>query len=424
MQYLPWISKSEGNSVRRSISFALPAVFLFSFLLAGCGSGSLASNGGPSPTPTPGISPTPSPSPSPSPTPQAAKATRFVYVTNGGNTVTGFSLDPSTGASSPLAQGAVTVGDGFPHSLAHDPQGRFLFVSAQADRPHGNQVGHDEVASFRINPADGSLTPVGTPTILTNPAGAIVVSADGRFLYMSLIQGILVFSIDQGSGALALVKGSPFVIDPNTATLNVQAALAIDPQGRFLYQAQTGNFGGVGQVAVYALNRGTGIPTPVAGSPFETSPTPFFAETNAADPLGRFVFTGGSISAPNLDVESVNGSGALSPAPGSPFPTNNDIIFSITADPAGKFLYVSAGVQKSGIFGYRIDATGALTMLTGSPFAPNGALTTDASGRFLLIGTGGLLVYTIDPSSGALTFASGNPADTGSTQTAITAVAF
>lgn len=412
--------------MRRPITLPSPAVFLAlflftGFLLAGCGSGSLSSHPGPTPTPTPGISPTPTPSASP--TPSAAKATKFVYVVSFGNTVSGFSFNPSTGAAAPLAQGPVAVGDGFAQWVAHDPQGRFLFVSAEADRPHGNMVGHDEVAAFRINPADGSLTPAGGPVILSSPAGNIVVSADGRFLYMSMGQGIDVFNIDQSSGALTLVNGSPFLADPTAAVLNAQNGLSIDPFGRFLYQAQELTTG-VPQEAVYALNPSTGIPSPVAGSPFVINPNPFFPDANAIDPLGRFVFTAGSISGPNLDAHTVNSSGALSPVAGTPFASGEDLFFSMTVNPAGTFLYASAGVQKPGVMGYRIDPTGALTLLPGSPMAPNGAVTTDASGRFLLVGTGGLLVYAIDPSSGSLSLVSGNPADPGTTQSGITAVAF
>jgi 6-phosphogluconolactonase (cycloisomerase 2 family) len=350
----------------------------------------------------------------------------------GGQTVQGFSVDENTGATAPLVQGPLTVGDGFTRFVATDPQGKFLYIAAEANRTRGGVSGHDEIGAFRINSSNGDLTPVaGSPYIMSEGTGAIAVSPDSKFLYMAQLTGISVFSIDQNSGALTLLPGSPFA-PPDSLTANARIALAIDPSGRFLYEPQEGLARGQGgQIAVYSLSTSTGTPTPVTGSPFHIassiSPTAI-----VADPQGRFVFTGGEAGGlnpgPNVDVQQVHTPGSLSPAPGSPF-ASNDPVFSMTIEPSGKFLYVAAGgVGPSGVFAYTIDpSSGALMQVLGSPFAPNkfGPMATDHSGKFLYIGTSsGLLSYAIDPVTGALIFVSGDSSMDGSLQSAVTTVAY
>jgi 6-phosphogluconolactonase (cycloisomerase 2 family) len=332
-------------------------------------------------------------------------------VANFSQSIQGFSVDPNTGATTPLKQGPVTVGDGFTHWFAADPAGRFLFVSSESIAPHGNMVGHDEIGGFRIDAATGNLTAVpNSPVILSQAAGAIVTSHDGRFLYMAQISGIAVYAVDQTSGMLTLVPGSPFVV-PDPTTLNARVALAIAPSGEFLYEPQDPLAVQQSQIAVYSLNTTTGIPTPVTGSPFKIE-TLFFPDAVVADPKGRFLYTGGEIAGPNVDVQLVSPVGAFTPAPGSPFPTD-DPAFFMSAEPSGRFLYVASGVDpSSGIYAFSIaSSSGALTPVPGSPFAPLqvGPFTIDQTGRFLYITTGSnLLGYTINPSSGALTPMPGN----------------
>jgi 6-phosphogluconolactonase (cycloisomerase 2 family) len=330
----------------------------------------------------------------------------------------------------PLSQGPVTAGEGFTRTLTADRAGRFLYVSAPSDNAHGNQIGRDELGGFRIDQATGSLTPVpGSPVNLNQinqRAGPIVVSPDGKFLYISVVVGVLVFTIDQSTGALTLLPGSPFVA-PESNTLNA-AALAIAPSGRFLYQTQNGNAGQQGQLAVYSLDAVTGIPSPVAGSPFKTEPM-FFPDAIAADPLGRFVYSGGGNARPNVDVEQIQASGALSMAPGSPF-SSGDQALLIAAEPSGKFLYAFAGIGSgAGVFAYSIDSvSGALTPVPGSPFARGvgaGGLTAEQTGNFLYISTShALLGFRIDPVSGSLTEIPGNPPERSGFDNGVITVAY
>jgi len=84
---------------------------------------------------------------------------RFLYTANGGsNDISGFSVDQSTGALTPLAGGAVATGH-HPISATIDYSGRLLFVVSDAD---------SSVSTYTIDPSSGALAPV-TPATITGP---------------------------------------------------------------------------------------------------------------------------------------------------------------------------------------------------------------------------------------------------------------
>ena len=132
-----------------------------------------------------------------------------------------------------------------------------------------------------------------------------------------------------------------------------------------------------------------------------------------ADPRSLVVTPGGFVYAGNAGGGSVSAysmsltSGSLTPVAGSPFPVGGNPQ-GLVVDPAGTHLY-AADSQPSGVSGLAIDpGTGALTDIPGSPFtAPNGALSVvmDGAGKLLHVANGtNVDCYTVDPSSGALTY--------------------
>ena len=126
-----------------------------------------------------------------------------------------------------------------------------------------------------MNNSTGALTPLsGSPfcasagrPLLSRPWGMAADPA-GKFLYVSNSTPVLngssgvtdALAIDSTSGALTVVPGSPF-LDADSGFVT------IDPSGKFLYAiAYTGLFGGI---TADSVDSGTGIPTPVSGSPFQ-----------------------------------------------------------------------------------------------------------------------------------------------------------
>src|SRR5581483_383002 len=176
-------------------------------------------------------------------------------------------------------------------------------------------------------------------------------------------------------------------------------------------------------VQALSINHTTGALTTVPGSPFALSPTGGVADTVVADPKQRFLFAG-SESSGFINVFQINATtGALTEIAGSPF-TNQFNFFSadiMTVDSTSTYLYAGQGSFSSGVVGFSIDQTsGALTELAGSPFALNVAqIHASPTGNFLLgvqeiqdfqsATDQHIYVFSIDPNSGFPTPVAGSP---------------
>jgi len=232
--------------------------------------------------------------------------------------------------------------------------------------------GSANVSGFKIN-SDGSLTPVpGSPFADTGsfPVG-VAVSADGRFLFVGLYDyAIDVFRIN-ANGSLTLVPGSPFGIG-NSDGYDV------------LFDHRRNNvisdINNTNQVGVLHLNSGTGMLTPIPGSPFTTSTSN--NQKMGLRPQGDLLFVaGGGYDA--VDVLKVAPDGSLSEVSQVPI---SDFVVGTTVHPYGGYVYFGA-VSSANIYGYVVGAGGTLTPVSGSPFASGGegptGLTTDNLGLFL-----------------------------------------
>ena len=81
----------------------------------------------------------------------------FLYTTNGSsNDISGFSVDETTGALTPLGGGPVAAGH-HPIAATVDYSGRFLFVASDTD---------SSVTTYTIDPSSGALAPVSPATII------------------------------------------------------------------------------------------------------------------------------------------------------------------------------------------------------------------------------------------------------------------
>ena len=262
--------------------------------------------------------------------------------------------------------------------------------------------------------ASGALTPLaGSPFAAGADPIGVAVTPDGRHLYVanSGVTGsggsnVSAYEIT-ASGALAAVAGSPF------AAGDIPAGLAAAPDGRHLYVAN----GGDDSVSAYAI-ADSGALTAVAGSPFATGDFPVGV---AAAPDGRRLYLanlgGGSISA-----YAITDSGALIPVTGSPFAAGSRPR-GLAATPDGRHLY-AANSRGGNISAYAISDSGALTPVTGSPFAagsePFGVAATPDGGHLYAANfrDGNISAYGIT-ASGALTPVAGSPFAAGANPAAL-----
>jgi 6-phosphogluconolactonase (cycloisomerase 2 family) len=109
-----------------------------------------------------------------------------------------------------------------------DPRGRFLYAA-------NNAAGGETVSAFTINSATGALTSVsGSPFFVGATAipGSLAIHPTGKYLYAASTNApgtIYGFAIDQTTGALSAISGSPFIVGGTTSVTSVAAAAITRP---------------------------------------------------------------------------------------------------------------------------------------------------------------------------------------------------
>jgi 6-phosphogluconolactonase len=293
--------------------------------------------------------------------------------------VSSFKIGGGTGELS-AATSSAAVGGGAISVTVH-PSRRFAYVTNGSLATHGAapNVPANSISVYQLDPVTGAISgPTDTKPVNGNPI-SVVVHPTGKFIYVvnevrfgSTIGNISAFSIDSTTGALTSL-GATADLGGVPAT-----ALAFAPSGEFAYVTYI-------------------PPDPQSNNNFDTVKT--FA---------------------------VSANGLFSSNPIGSAPTG-DNPWALVVTPGGHFAYVaSIGVQGSvdQLSSYSINqTTGVLHLLnsfsisTASGQSPL-SLAMDSEGRFLYVGIQGpvffppssnfnLHVYSIDPNSGTLSFASG-----------------
>jgi 6-phosphogluconolactonase len=291
----------------------------------------------------------------------------FIYVANlTSNTVSGFTLDHTTGVLTPIgtalpptpvcANSSVCSN---PVGLGVNSGGQFLFVLNQGAVPPATAA-PATISVFSIDTARGLLTPIaGSPfpfasLVAPNPQFLTVSPTAGLVYVSNGVSGTISgFSI-AANGSLSEVAGSPFSVGANIT------GMTIDPKGQFLYAADQVN----NKIASFSIQSG-GALTPVAGSPFATDLGP---ASVAVDSAGAFLFSAnqGAATVSSFKIAS----GALTQVAGSPFPvvaSGSPLPSFVAVDGTNTFLYV-ANTGTRNISGFTIKSDGTLTPVSGSPF--------------------------------------------------------
>jgi YVTN family beta-propeller protein len=287
---------------------------------------------------------------------------RFAYVANNqDDTVSIFSVQQSN----LRAAGYVYTGAGSnPRAVAVTPSQSYLYVA------EGN-VG---IAGYAIDNISGSLTPIPGSPFLTGTEFSISMHPSGKFLVAVTGSGVAIYAIDPATGALTSIQ---------TLSGYTPISAAIDPKGRFLFTANVNS----NSVSAFTINQNTGIATPVSGSPFPSGPNP---QSVAIEQTGHFLYVpngnGASVSAYAINQTT----GALLPVPGSPFAAGS---IPVAAVARKSFLYVGNSFDKT-VSQYAIDlTTGSLTQVA-APFP------TGSSGPLgLTVSPGAPLLYVADHDS-------------------------
>ncbi|HUN64396.1 MAG TPA: beta-propeller fold lactonase family protein [Candidatus Sulfotelmatobacter sp.] len=336
---------------------------------------------------------------------------QFAYVSNNTGSASNVqSFTVTAGATPYLAPLASTnTPDGSsPWQTVIAPNGQYLFTTSTLP-------GSTVVTPYAIA-ANGSLT-AGTPVTMTASSDIIYELVDpyGRFLFVadeltpSTTGGIYVYTINQSTGALTLVPGSPF-----TANLNVPAGLAIDQTGTYLYASNYGNPGGTPAapgttLAAFQVNPTTGALTALTTQP----PTnglnaPAFMSW---DPTGTYLYVANFANTPSVSSFTLGANGALSALTTTTI-TGATAPFTTAVSPNGTYLYVLDYGPTSGngaVYGFTLSSgvPGSSPITAGGNAVGNSpvGIAIDPSSSLLAVASSGssdINLFTIG-STGALT---------------------
>jgi len=229
----------------------------------------------------------------------------------------GFAIDQTTGGLSSIGTVSLSMDSNAPRSVVFDPSGQYFFVLQ-------NSVG---IAGFSVDPATGALTPVpGSPFALASLQSPqlLTINPMGTQMLVPDKSGLAdLFFIDPNTGALTLAPGSPFPLPANARQF------VFDATGNFAYLAIVNDKANpfTASVSSYALSpNGSGF-TALGQNISETGfvglgtapDTPFvyannaFLPTTGTDNIQLFTVdpTTGLLAAGNTVV--TGGSGSLYP---------------------------------------------------------------------------------------------------------------
>jgi 6-phosphogluconolactonase len=267
------------------------------------------------------------------------------------------------------------------------------------------------INEYAIDFQSGALGSIGTINAGNNPV-RIVASPNGKFVYV-LNQGdstVQEFTV-QTDGTLA--AKTAYKVNGTVPT-----ALAIDPQGAFLYVAVRYQAGyssatpGPGDITIFPVSAtdgtlGTALTQNVGNTPMGVSVSNF----------NHFVYViDQEIVAPQILGFSQGSTGALTPVPGTSITTVSGktvatgtpagvVPSAIAEEPTARFLYVTDQAANQ-LIGYDVNPNGSLVPMINGPFSTGlfpVAVTVDPTGRLLYVvnyNANTIQGYAIDTATG------------------------
>jgi hypothetical protein len=294
---------------------------------------------------------------------------------------------------------------------AQTPQQQYVYASVPITTTTS------EVAGFSKDGGTVVLSGIGAPLADALEGGAMAVDAKGRFLFIvnPNSNGISMFEIDQATGALSEVLGSPFAAGPTenpTTAPSSPVCLATERSGQFLYVGYAnGNFQGESAIIEYQIDAITpALIAPSLSTPGGSTDLPSAPIGMVTDPKGLFLYAGLGPN-PALGAQSsttnVYPIGAQLPTipigtAGSEHPHER----AIAVDPQGRFFFDGWGSSDGFLESARIDpsdGTATAIVSTVSLDVFPSAVLLESSGMFLYVQlAGGVSVYSVNPATGAL----------------------
>ena len=336
------------------------------------------------------------------PTPPSAK--EALYLSSSSGQVLTLVFDTGSGT---LGSAATIVGPATGVQIRVYPGGTFLYIS---------DFNTGSVYAYSINQSTGALTPVsGSPFThpsLSGHGGPIAINPAGTYLFFSNASGTIVsFTIDAQSGLLRPNVALP--VNDN----NQPGYLLVDSTGNFLIASNHADSSGR-NYSVFSINSSTGVLIEVVGSPFtfgqNTQPEQILLNSGNSV-LYAALSNSQQVNAINFNANT----GRLTAIQGAPYPAGAMPV-SVAFSASGAFLY--AGNTGAGtVSQYSVNtSTGGLLAVKISQVGNPSFLDFDSSGKFLLMpgkSSGALQIFKVDSTTGVLSTGSTTnlPAGTGVT---------
>jgi 6-phosphogluconolactonase (cycloisomerase 2 family) len=150
-----------------------------------------------------------------------------------------------------------------PSSVTVDTKGTHAYVTS---------LGNETISGYAINQSSGALTSVSTfPVNAGTGMFSIVINPTGKFAY-TVDEGFgSVSGYRVSKGSLTPLPGSPW----RSAFSGAGSMQAIvDPSGHFVYVVNTDAATSENDVSAFKIDQTTGTLTPVSGSPFQAGEWP------------------------------------------------------------------------------------------------------------------------------------------------------
>ena len=251
------------------------------------------------------------------------------------------------------------------------------------------------IDQYAIDFDSGALSQVGTPVAAGNDPVTLVAAPNGQFVYV-INQGdstVQEFAVE-GDGTLASKN-----VYPTTGTR--PTAVAIDPQGAFLYVTYTYQTGysattpGPGGVSIFPVNADNSLGTPltqnVGNNPVGVTVSYFNHFVYVLDQEASPNATDSGLLAEHVDGRADAGAGNHdSTVAGKTVATGfaaGVVPSAIAEEPTSRFVYVTDQAANQ-LIGYTVLASGALLPMVNGPFATGlfpADLTIDPTGKLIYV---------------------------------------
>ena len=322
-----------------------------------------------------------------------ARVGNFLYASgsdpNSSNGITGFKINSADGSLTKFNPSQGDAGSYF--FLSADTQRGVIYASGTGPAGKGSTSVNSGISAFKVN-SDGTLTLIGgqvqqvtsTPPGTTPVDGALAVDAQGRFLFDFFFNKIHVFPRNPDGSLGAEVSGSPFAAgtpytfsspdDPNACFLDDQDPVIVaDTAGRFVYSSCDAN----AEVNVFSVSN-SGRLTLVGSVPNSGPQSELSSLALSHD--GSVLFGTQEERNQVLSFTIDRSSGMPTLASTTPAGTRPN---SAAVDVSNRFVYVTNGSSNisknndhegsANLSEYTVTPAGIMTQLPGSPIATGAA---------------------------------------------------